>query len=102
MPNNVRICSKPELPGTDEAKEFKAGDVMVCVANVGGEYSVMNNVCVHRGGPLGQGPVLDGKVVCPFHGWMYNPKTGVPDENPNLSVAVYRLRIEGDDVFVEM
>jgi nitrite reductase (NADH) small subunit len=102
MPNNVRICSKSELPGTDSANEFQAGDTMVCVANVGGEFHAMNNVCAHRGGPLGHGPILDGKVVCPLHGWMYNPKTGVPDENANLSVAVYRLRIEGDDVFVEL
>ena len=75
---------------------------MVCVANVGGEYHAMNNMCAHRGGPLGQGPVMDGKVICPFHGWMYNPKTGVPDDDTHRPVAVYALRIEGEDVFVDL
>ncbi len=74
---------------------------MVCVANVGGEYHAMNNMCAHRGGPLGQGPVLDGKVICPLHGWMYDPKTGVPEDDPHRVVAVYKLRIEGEDVFVD-
>src|ERR1051326_5475099 len=97
-----RICSKSELPDTDEAGEFMAGGGMGGGANVGGEYSAMNNMCAHRGGPLGQGPVLDGKVVCPFHGWMYNPKTGVPDDDPHRPIAVYRLRIDGEDVFVDL
>jgi nitrite reductase (NADH) small subunit len=86
----------------DEAKEFHAGDTMVCVANVGGEMHAMNNMCAHRGGPLGQGPVLDGKVVCPLHGWMWNPKNGIADDDPHRPVAVYTLRIEGEDVFVEI
>ena len=101
MPS-FRICSKSELPDTDSAGEFQAGDTMVCVANVGGEFHAINNVCQHRGGPLGQGPVMDGKVICPFHGWMYDPVTGRADDDPHRSVAVYRLRIEGDDVFVDI
>jgi nitrite reductase/ring-hydroxylating ferredoxin subunit len=62
----------------------------------------MDNVCAHRGGPLGQGVILDGKVVCPWHGWMYDPKTGIPDVNPNLRVAVYPLKLQGDDVLIEL
>ena len=101
MPS-FRICAKSELPGTDSANEFHAGDTMVCVANVGGEYHAMNNMCAHRGGPLGQGPVMDGKVICPFHGWMWNPKTGIADDDPHRPIAVYKLRIEGEDVFVDI
>jgi nitrite reductase/ring-hydroxylating ferredoxin subunit len=75
---------------------------MVCVANVNGEFAALNNICGHRGGPLGAGVVLDGKIVCPLHGWMFNPKTGVADDDPHFPVAVYRLRIEGEDVFVDV
>jgi len=64
-------------------------------------YCAMDNVCVHRGGPLGQGVVADGKVICPWHGWQYDPKTGVPLENPALRVAVYPLKVEGEDVLVQ-
>ena len=101
MPS-FRICSRSELPANDAAGEFQADESMVCVANVGGEYHALNNMCAHRGGPLGQGPVMDGKVICPFHGWMYNPKTGIPNDDQHRPVAVYRLRIEGEDVFVDL
>jgi len=97
----VKIANRADLPAEGEAKEFTLGDKVVCIANVDVRYSAMDNVCVHRGGPLGQGVVLDGKVVCPWHGWMYDPQTGVPDVNPKMKVAVYPIKIEGDDVFVQ-
>ena len=102
MTESVRLCLVSELPGVDEAKEFAVGETMVCVANVGGEYSAMSNVCPHRGGTLGQGVILDGKLVCPWHGWMFNTKTGVPDEDANKPVPLYRLKIDGEEVFLEM
>ena len=102
MPQFIRIAGKAELPALDEAKEFTVGDKVVCVANVGGQYHAMDNVCVHRGGPLGQGVVMGDKVVCPWHGWVYDPKTGVPDVNPRVKVEVYPIKIEGEDVLVEM
>jgi nitrite reductase/ring-hydroxylating ferredoxin subunit len=102
MPQSIRIASKADLPGDDEAKEFPAGERMICVANVEGTLCALDNVCVHRGGPLGQGVIVDGAVVCPWHGWMYNPQTGEPQQNTSLKVAVYPIKVEGDDVMVEI
>ena len=71
-----RLAAKSDLPDDGEAKEFALGDKMICIASVDGAYSALDNVCAHRGGPLGQGVVLDGKVVCPWHGWEYDMRTG--------------------------
>ncbi len=98
----TKIATKSDLPAEGEAREFTLGDKVICVANVDGAFSAMDNVCVHRGGPLGQGVVLDGKIVCPWHGWMYDPRTGVPNVNPNLRVAVYPLKLDGEDVLIEV
>jgi nitrite reductase (NADH) small subunit len=98
----IKITAKSELPTEGQAKEFTAGEKVICVANVEGEYSAMDNICLHRGGPLGQGTVEDGKVVCPWHGWQYDPKTGAVDHNPSLKVAIYPLKVEGEDVLVDL
>ena len=97
----VKITSQSELPAANQAKEFSCGDKLVCVANVNGEISAMENTCLHRGGPLGQGVISGGKVVCPWHGWAWDPKTGeaVP---PGAKVAVYAVKIEGGDVLIEL
>jgi len=101
MSEFIRIGSKSELPDTNEAKEFTVLGKAICVANADGKYSALDNVCLHRGGPLGQGVVMDGKVICPWHGWMFDAATGQAD-HPGFQIATYPLKIEGDDVYVEL
>jgi nitrite reductase (NADH) small subunit len=98
----IRLCAASELPAEGEAKEFTVGEKMVCVANVGGAISAMDNVCLHRGGPIGQGFINQGKVVCPWHGWEWDPKTGAAAHNPAARLAVYPIKVEGDNVLVEI
>ena len=98
----VRIGVLADLPADGQAREFTIGDRVVCVANLNGTVSAMDNVCLHRGGPLGQGVIMDGKVVCPWHGWMWDPKTGEAVHDSATRVAVYPIKVEGDDVFVDI
>jgi nitrite reductase (NADH) small subunit len=102
MSQLVKLTTQSELPAANEAKEFPCGDKVICIANVNGEFSAMDNVCLHRGGPLGQGVVEKGKVVCPWHGWVWDPKTGQAVHNPAARVAVYPMKIENGEVWVEI
>jgi nitrite reductase/ring-hydroxylating ferredoxin subunit len=102
MATFVKIASTGDLPGPDQAKEFVVGEKTVCVANVGGTISAMDNVCLHRGGPIGQGVVEGGKLVCPWHGWQYDPKSGAAVHNNAARLKVYPIRVEGNDVLVEL
>lgn len=97
----TKLTSQSDLPAINEAKEFPCGDKMICVANVNGEISAMDNVCLHRGGPLGEGVIEDGKVICPWHGWAWDPKTGEA-QVPGAKVAVYPVKIENGDVLLEV
>jgi nitrite reductase (NADH) small subunit len=102
MPDFIKIARKADLPPPGEAREFPVGDKVVCVANIGGIFSAMDNVCLHRGGPLGQGVIEGDKIVCPWHGWMWDPKTGEAAHSPTTKIPVYRIRVEGDDVLIEI
>lgn len=102
MAEFVKIGTRAEMPHPGEAREFNAGGKVICVANVDGELSAMDNVCLHRGGPLGTGVVMDGKVICPWHGWAWNPKTGEAAHNRHAKMQVYPLKLEGDEVLVEI
>ncbi|HLH06017.1 MAG TPA: Rieske (2Fe-2S) protein [Terriglobales bacterium] len=102
MADFVKIGTKAELPADGEAKEFEVNGTTICIAQVDGSYAAMENMCCHRGGPLGQGVVLDGKVICPWHGWGFDPKTGASDQDISMGVKVYPIKIEGDDVLVEL
>ena len=98
----IKIANKSDLPEEGEAREFTVGDKVICVANVNGTISAMDNVCLHRGGPLGQGVIVDDKVVCPWHGWEWDPKTGQASHDPGTRISVYPIKVEGEDVMVEL
>lgn len=77
------------------------GGRFLCVANVENEICVMDNVCPHWGGPLGRGRIENGRLVCPWHGWTFDPRTGETSNRANMSVAVHKVSFEGDDVLVD-
>jgi nitrite reductase (NADH) small subunit len=97
----IKIASQSELPANNEVKEMKAGDKTICVANVDGQICAMENTCLHMGGPLGEGVIDGGKVICPWHGWAWDPKTG-QGPGPDAKVDVYPVKVEGGEVLVEM
>jgi nitrite reductase (NADH) small subunit len=98
----TKLANVSDLPPVDEAKEFPCGTKTICIANVNGTYSAMDNICPHRGGPLGQGMIENGKVVCPWHGWAWDAKTGAAVQDPNVKVTIYPLKIENGDVIVQI
>jgi nitrite reductase (NADH) small subunit len=98
----VRIASATELPPSKEVREFLCGDKTICVANVNGTVTAMDNACLHRGGPLGQGVIEKGKVVCPWHGWAWDPATGEAVHNPVAKLNVYPIKVESGEVLVEI
>jgi nitrite reductase (NADH) small subunit len=102
MPDFIKLTTESQLPAEGEAKEFTCGDKVICVANVNGTISAMDNVCLHRGGPLGQGVIEDNKLVCPWHGWQWDSKTGEAVHNPGARVAVYPIKLENGDVMIEI
>jgi nitrite reductase/ring-hydroxylating ferredoxin subunit len=74
----------------------------VAIFKIGGNLHAIHNTCVHRGGPLGEGECEGTIVTCPWHGWRYDVTTGQSPDNPKAQVRCYQLKLEGDDIFVEL
>jgi nitrite reductase (NADH) small subunit len=96
----VRVAQTTEIaPGA--IREVQLAGKTLAVANVAGKFYAINNACLHRGGPLGQGS-LDGILVtCPWHGWRYDVSTGKANHNQAAGVACYPVEVRGDEVFVD-
>jgi nitrite reductase (NADH) small subunit len=82
--------------------ELEVKGVEVCVANVGGRLAALENTCPHRGGPLGQGWLEGEAVVCPWHSWCFDTRTGEALPPDRGKVDVLPLRIEGEDVLIDI
>lgn len=82
--------------------ETAAEGVEICLARVNGELCALDNWCPHRRGPLGQGWVEGEAVICPWHSWAFNAKTGQAEYPEHEKVHVFPLKVEGDEVLVDL
>jgi len=95
-----RVAKVSEIP-PGSIKEVEIAGKPIAVANVGGAFYAINNTCLHRGGPLGQGQLEGSVVTCPWHGWQFDVTTGKAVMNPNAGVACLRAEVQGDEVYVD-
>ena len=72
----MRVARVDEIP-VGRGKTVEVGDLTLAVFNAGGgTYHATSPSCPHEGGPLGEG-VLDGNlIVCPWHGFDFDARTG--------------------------
>lgn len=97
----ARAAKVAEVP-SGTIHQFQVEGKAVALANVAGNFYAINDVCVHRGGPLGEGE-LEGKVVtCPWHGWQYDVTSGKVIQNPSMGVSCYPTEVRGDEIFVNI
>jgi nitrite reductase/ring-hydroxylating ferredoxin subunit len=95
----VKVARLAELP-PDSVTEAFVGDEPYAVCNLGGEVLVLDGICPHQGGPLGQGQIQEGRVVCPFHLWEFDCRTGACDFNPSRGVKSYEVKVECGDILI--
>ncbi len=98
----VRLCSRAQAPQPGTVAEAEAAGKLFCLGNLNGELHALNGICPHRGGPLGQGVIAGESVVCPWHSWSFNLKTGQAEYPVKQQVRVYPLKLEDDEVLVEL
>ena len=98
----VRLCGVGDAPAIGEVSEHHGVGVDICLANVGGELSALDNWCPHRRGPLGQGWIEGEMVVCPWHSWNFHVKTGLAEFPENERVRVFPVHIAGGEVLVDI
>ncbi len=97
----VRIAALDELP-EGRLMQREAGGMTVAICNHAGTIRAFNGLCPHRGGPLGQGNLVDGCIVCPWHAWEFSVDKGELDYNPDIKLQRYNVVIQGGDVLVDV
>ena len=101
-----RVCARSEVP-EDGALRVELADVDVAVVDFDGALYAIQDVCSHADFPLTDGDVdeVDGAptIECALHGSCFDLRTGAPTNLPaNKPVPVYPVRVEGDDVLVDV
>lgn len=98
----VRLCGVADAPEEQKVIEADAEGVAICLARLNGELLAVDNWCPHRRGPLGEGWIEGQAVVCPWHSWAFDLKTGKAEYPENQQVVPFPVRVEGANVFVRL
>jgi nitrite reductase (NADH) small subunit len=99
----IRVTSCDSIP-LREGRAVTLGDREIAIFNLGGRFLATDNRCPHRGGPLCDGIVAGGSVVCPLHAWKVRLDTGAVERPaaPDKCGATYATRIDNGIVMIEV
>ncbi len=97
-----RVASISQVPA-GQVRVFSVGARSIALANVGGSFHAIDNLCTHDNGPLGEGTLHGDLVECPRHGARFDVKTGAVRALPAVRpVRSYPVRVEGEEVSVDV
>jgi nitrite reductase/ring-hydroxylating ferredoxin subunit len=100
-----RVADIDELP-EGRVKTVTAGTVSMALTHIDGEFFAMDNKCPHQGGPLGEGSIESGTdgqcwLRCPWHGWDFDPKTGLPPGgHEDTGQQMFPVEVRDDGIYV--
>jgi nitrite reductase/ring-hydroxylating ferredoxin subunit len=98
----VRVASVGDIP-VGQGALLDVEGVTLALFNAGaGRFHATSALCPHEDGPLAEGWIEGDAVVCPWHGFDFDLKTGRCRVDEDLSIFVYPVRISGDSVEVDL
>lgn len=98
----VRACAVADV-APESALAVEVGRNDVAIVRSGDRFYAIADECSHAAIPLSEGDVGDGEIECYLHGSRFDLLTGEPRGLPATEpVAVYRCRVVGQEVFVDL
>jgi nitrite reductase/ring-hydroxylating ferredoxin subunit len=98
----TRVAALADLVA-GQPRLVEANGTRVVVVRIGDRVHALGDVCAHQGGPLSDGKLSGTRLACPWHGWMYDVRTGqCVFPGRGAAVPSYPVRVENDDVWVEV
>ncbi len=99
MPEFIEVAKEDEIK-EGQGKTVEAKGIEIGLFKKDSKFYAINNICLHQGGPLGEGYLSGCMVECSLHGWTYDIRTG---ESPmGVKVETYSVKVENGKVFVQV
>ena len=101
MPDLTLLANAEDCP-PGSAIEVAIQDRIIAVFNVDGEFTALDGICPHQGGPLGKGEMCGGIVTCPWHQWQFAVKSGHCLISSAIEQPKIELHIENDRIYARL
>ena len=95
-----KVAEPDELSG-DGVIAVSVGDLSIALTRFEGKYGALSGRCPHAGGPLAEGEIDFGVLICPWHGREFHPLTGECQSHAEHLVT-YAVEEREDGIYVEV
>ena len=98
----IKVAKIADIP-EGEIHTLSAGGKKVALAHIGSEFFAIDDTCTHAQCSLGEGSLIEQEVECPCHGSRFDVKSGAVRFLPAMApIATYPVKVEGEDILVEI
>jgi nitrite reductase (NADH) small subunit len=94
----ARIEEIPEGSG----KIVEVGRRKILVLNLDGDFRALDSFCAHRGAPLVTGEIVEGQLLCPWHGNTFDVEKGICPVSPEEAVRTYPVQVREGQIWIGM
>ena len=84
-----------------EVKAVSVGELPIALTCFEGRYGALSGRCPHAGGPLGDGEIDFGVLICPWHGREFHPRTGACETHAE-QLTTYAVEARDDGIYVDV
>ncbi len=92
MESWVPVAREDAIP-SGSGRTVRAAGRLLAVFRDGEALFAIDDTCPHQGASLGEGTLHRGFVICPWHHWMYDVRTGACRGVPGVAVGCYPTRV---------
>lgn len=100
MDGFVRVGKIADFP-RGKARKAVVNGVPVAVFREGADFVVVADACPHMGASLAEGKLEAGRVVCAWHGWKFDVRTGDSGRRSGAALDLYETRVVSGDLWVK-
>ena len=93
--------AEPDELADGAVKSVAVGTLPIALTCFEGSYAALSGRCPHAGGPLGEGEIDFGFLICPWHGREFHPLTG-KCEGYAEHLDVYPVEVRDDGIYVDV
>ena len=97
----MKVSRVSELP-PGAVHQIERGGTTYAICNVDGTVHCLEGICPHAGGPLGEGTLNGNNLVCPWHEYEFDCRTGVNDVDEDMQVQTYAVVVQDGDILIEV
>jgi nitrite reductase/ring-hydroxylating ferredoxin subunit len=97
----AEVLNAAELP-VGRIRAVKVDDRSVAISHTTRGFFATDNTCPHRGGPLAEGDLIGDEIICPWHLWGFDVRTGLCPGNADYTIATHEVKVDGDRILVRL